>query len=96
MTKDETEAQFIGGGGSFWDQGATASEPLSAEVLLEGMRKMWERFEAEASMPRGPCGCTATIVGPKTYERLKTEGGIARCANCANLFEIPDPRRQEA
>lgn len=65
-----------------------SSDPLTKEDLETAFENLKRREEEWRRAPKGPCGCPACVVSPKTYERLKQEGGWALCANCFNLFHI--------
>ena len=71
---------------------ATATEPLTEQMLMDAFDAMKRRDEAYRAAPKGPCGCPACTVHPKTKERLEREGGFAQCANCYRPFQVDAPR----
>lgn len=73
-----------------WNSTISASEPLTEQMLVDFFKGLERQAEAYHKAPKGPCGCPACCVSPKTRGRLEREGGYAQCANCFRPFYI-DP-----
>lgn len=77
---------------SFWNATSAASEPLTADMLIEGMKKLKERADWELRHPHGISPDNPHIVSSKTKARLEREaaagepGGYAMCGTCGPCY----------